>query len=96
MLEQNDKKCVTVFTQKLATYLMQNGHKLIELKPDKKYPERNVYFFLNTESVRNDMAQYTTRAKNRKLRGQKNGESKNNNGISSNRREKVSWSVYHG
>lgn len=90
-MEQNEKKCVTVFTQKMATYLMQNGHKLIELKPDRKYPERNVYFFLNTESVRNDMTDYKKRVKNRKLRGQINGESKINNGISSDKREKVSW-----
>ncbi|MGN1182175.1 MAG: hypothetical protein ACI4SR_04140 [Faecalibacillus sp.] len=49
----SEKKSLTVFNQKLAGKLMMEGYKLQGIKPDRKYPERNVYFFMNCEEVRN-------------------------------------------
>lgn len=59
----NGKKCLTVFNQKLAASLMQAGHKLIGMERDNKYPERNVFFFLNTAAVRSDMEKYKKKNK---------------------------------
>lgn len=55
MLNQDEKSCLTVFSQRLTADLMLKGHRLIEMRPDRRYPERNVFFFLNTEEVRKDM-----------------------------------------
>lgn len=48
----NEKKSITIFNQKLAGKLMMSGFKLQGMKPDNKFPDRNVYFFMNCEEVR--------------------------------------------
>ena len=62
-MKSNEKACLTVFSQRMAADLMKCGHRLIEMKPDRKFPDRNVFFFLNKEEVRNDIeklkAEYT-------------------------------------
>lgn len=51
----SEKKCLTVFSQRMAADLMQAGHKLIAMEKDRKLPDRNVFFFLNTPTVRADI-----------------------------------------
>lgn len=55
MKKSNEKACLTVFSLRVAGDLMSLGHRLIEMKPDKRYPDRNVFFFLNTEAVKTDL-----------------------------------------
>ena len=45
------KKSVTVFNQKLAGKLMMEGFKLQGMRPDIKFSNRNVYFFMNCDRV---------------------------------------------
>lgn len=51
----HEKKCLTVFSQRMAADLMKCGHRLIDMKPDKQFPDRNVFFFLNRKDVKADM-----------------------------------------
>lgn len=46
-----EKKSVTIFNQKLAGKLMMEGFKLQGMRPDKKFSNRNVYFFMNCDRV---------------------------------------------
>lgn len=46
-----EKKCITIFSQKLAAKLMLSGHKLVGMEKDKLNQDRNVFFFLNTKEV---------------------------------------------
>ena len=46
-----EKKSVTVFNQKLAGKLMVEGFKLQGMRADKKFSNRNVYFFMNCDRV---------------------------------------------
>ena len=50
-----DKKSITVFSQELCAELMLAGHRLQAMAKDRKYPDRNVFFFENTEAIRTDM-----------------------------------------
>lgn len=58
------KKSMTIFSQSVCAKLMLRGYKLQGMKPDRKYPERNVFFFENTEKARNDLAEIVKDCKN--------------------------------
>ena len=58
------KKSMTIFSQSVCAKLMLRGYKLQGMKPDRKYPERNVFFFENTEKARNDLAEIVKDRKN--------------------------------
>lgn len=60
----NKKKSMTIFSQSVCAKLMLRGNKLQGMKPDRKYPERNVFFFENTEKVRMDLAEIVKNRKN--------------------------------
>lgn len=45
------KKSVTIFNLKLAKKLMLEGFKLQGMRLDKKFSQRNVYFFMNYDGV---------------------------------------------
>ncbi|MGE7216603.1 DUF5659 domain-containing protein [Priestia koreensis] len=53
----NDKDYV-VFSQRMAGFLMLNGCRLLKIKPDKVTPTKFVYFFPNTEYVKDFVAKY--------------------------------------
>ena len=57
------KKSMTIFSQSVCAKLMLKGHRLQGMQPDKKYPERNVFFFENTEKTRNDLAEIVSQMK---------------------------------
>ena len=46
-----EKKSVTVFSQDLCARLMLKGHRLQGMAADRRYPERNVFFFRNDPLV---------------------------------------------
>lgn len=55
------KKDITVFNQKLAGYLMTLGFRLQGMKQDKRFPDRNVFFFSNIPEVKKAIANYALR-----------------------------------
>lgn len=52
-----EKKSVTVFSQDLCAHLMLKGHRLQGMAADRRYPERNVFFFRNDPLVLADIAE---------------------------------------
>lgn len=55
----NEKKSLTIFSQKLCARLMLRGHRLQGMAADRRYPERNVFFFKNEPLVLADIAEIT-------------------------------------
>lgn len=53
-----NEKDYVVFSQRLAAILMQNGCRLKKIKPDKDKPNFNVFFFENTDRVKELIQQY--------------------------------------
>lgn len=53
-----DKKYFIVFSQKLAGYLMFNGHILIGLRKDKNNTNKNVFIFINSDELINTINNY--------------------------------------
>lgn len=56
---QTEKKNITIYTQKLAGYLMLRGFVLIATEPGKNKSGRNVFFFKNTPELRQAVKDYT-------------------------------------
>lgn len=54
-----EKKSITVFSQKLCALLMLKGHRLQGMTADRRYPERNVFFFKSDPCVMADIAEIT-------------------------------------
>lgn len=54
-----EKKSITVFSQELCARLMLKGHRLQGMTTDRRYPERNVFFFKNDPLVLADIADIT-------------------------------------
>ena len=52
------KKCLTVFESNLATILINKGYKVQGVAPDNNYPNRVVYFFLNTPEIKQAIKEY--------------------------------------
>ena len=53
-----DSKYVTVFSQKLAGWLMLNGFVLGQMRPDNEGSGRNIFFFKNSPEIRRKMYEY--------------------------------------
>ena len=51
-------KCFTIYTQRLAGYLMTRGFTLINIGKAKDGSGRNVFFFRDSEELRNAVAGY--------------------------------------
>lgn len=49
-----------VISQRVAGHLMMRGFVLKRLGQNRNYPERNVFIFNNTESLRQAITEYTT------------------------------------
>ena len=60
---ERKKKSVTVFSQDLCARLMLKGHRLQSMAADKRYPERNVFFFRNDPFVLADIAEISKKNK---------------------------------
>jgi len=55
-MEQTKDYCV--FSQRMAAHLMLNGHKLLKVCPHKETPTKNVFYFPDTQDVRDCAKQY--------------------------------------
>lgn len=52
-----EKRYVTVFSHRMCNALIQKGFHVEEVKKDRLYPERSVFFFRNSEKIREAMAE---------------------------------------
>ena len=59
----NEKKNVTVFSQKLAGELMIKGFVVAAMEPDKSGSGRNVFFFKNSPQIQAEIKAYQERRK---------------------------------
>ncbi len=53
-----DKKIITIFSQRLAGYLMYNGFVVGGMRPDDDGSGRNVFFFKNSDDIQNTIRKY--------------------------------------
>lgn len=53
-----DKKIITIFSQRLAGYLMYNGFVVGGMRPDDDGSGRNVFFFKNSDDIQNTIKKY--------------------------------------
>lgn len=51
-------KTITIWSQKLAGYLMLNGFVLVDMRKDKYGTDKNVFFFNNSDAIRKKIKQY--------------------------------------
>ena len=51
-------KTLTIFNQRLAGYLMLNGFVLADMRKDRNGTERNLFFFKDSEAIRQRMTDY--------------------------------------
>lgn len=58
-VQVKEKVTITIFSQKLAGYLMYNGFTLKYMKPDNKRENKNVFFFTDSEKLQKAMGNYT-------------------------------------
>ena len=53
-----ETKSIIIFSQKMAGWLMYQGFVLIQMRPDKKNREKNVFFFKESEEIKNKIKEY--------------------------------------
>ena len=51
-------KSIIVFSQKMAGWLMYQGFVLIQMRPDKKNNNKNIFIFKESEEIRNKIKEY--------------------------------------
>ncbi len=56
----NDKKIKTVFSQKLAGYLMMKGFVLVGMEQGRNNSGKNVFYFNNSDELKLSMIEYKT------------------------------------
>lgn len=56
----NNPKTITIFSQKLAGYLMMHSFVLIGMRPNNNNAGKNVFFFNNTPDLRMALEEYRT------------------------------------
>ena len=56
MLDKNK----TIFSQKLAAYLMNRGFVLLDMKRDSKGSGKNVFYFKNSEELQQAIFDYSS------------------------------------
>lgn len=53
-----ENKTITIFSQRLAGYLMLNKFVLISMRPDINGSGRNLFFFNDSEEIQEKIRQY--------------------------------------
>ena len=55
-----EKKAITIFTASTARKLLKDGHKLVDIKPDKTDPDgkRTVFVFKNENNIMEKIKEY--------------------------------------
>ena len=56
----NDSKMITIFSQKLAGYLMMHSFVLVSMRPTKNNTGKNVFFFNDTPDLQMAIEEYKT------------------------------------
>ncbi len=46
-----EKKYVTIFSHNMCNALIRRGFNVVEVKQDRLYPERSVFFFGNSDEI---------------------------------------------
>ena len=54
-----------IYSMKLAGYLMQKGFVLLSMKPNYKFPERNVFYFTDAEETKKAIDEYKQKEDNK-------------------------------
>ena len=60
-MQNTETPTLTIYSQKLAGYLMQRGFVLIDMKEDIKPTGRNVFLFKNTPQLQSAIDEYKSR-----------------------------------
>lgn len=60
-MQNTETPTLTIYSQKLAGYLMQRGFVLIDMQEDIKPTGRNVFLFKNTPQLQSAMDEYKSR-----------------------------------
>lgn len=55
------KKMTTVFNQKLCGYLLMKGFVLVGMAKNKYCPDKNVFFFNNSEELQASIDEFVTK-----------------------------------
>ena len=55
----NNNKMVTIFSQKLAGYLMMHSFVLVSMRPNKNNTGKNVFFFNDTPELQMAIRDYS-------------------------------------
>lgn len=55
---KKDATTITIFSQRLAGYLMLNGFVLADMRPDRNGSGKNVFFFKNSNDIINCINKY--------------------------------------
>lgn len=56
----NESKMITIFSQKLAGYLMMHSFVLVNMRPNKNNTGKNVFFFNDTPDLQMAIEEYKT------------------------------------
>ena len=57
-IEEIKPKDYCIMSQKLAAILMSNGYPLRRIAPNKKYPNKNVFYFYYNDEIDNFVREY--------------------------------------
>lgn len=60
-MQTTETPTLTIYSQKLAGYLMQRGFVLIDMQEDIKPTGRNVFLFKNTPQLQSAIDEYKSR-----------------------------------
>ena len=56
--KETEKKAFPVYNQKLAGFLMMSGYRLMGIEENKKYKGKNVFYFMESEKIRESIQIY--------------------------------------
>ncbi|WP_027398375.1 DUF5659 domain-containing protein [Anaerovorax odorimutans] len=60
-LNNKNSRTFPVYKQKLAGYLMQEGFVLVDIAPNTKTPNRNVFYFRDTPQIKLSIQNFLNR-----------------------------------
>ena len=54
-------KCVAIFSQRLAGYLLMRGFVMAESRKDYQKPDKNIFFFYESKELRSAMVDFANK-----------------------------------
>ena len=55
---KDNKQCFPIYNQRLAGWLMTKGYVLMDMKPNKKYAGRNVFYFVDSVALKTSVDEF--------------------------------------